>query len=360
MRIQHKLCGGMWNDEGEGEDAMVPYAPLPLAAGMEGRRDGKFKVLSIDGGGIRGIIPLTICAALERQMDAPLHTKFDLISGTSTGGIVALGLTHPGRRYPAEEILRLYQERSKEIFESNSFRGIHTAIAETVIHSTQWRNMAVSSLVDSPIYTDAGLKRIAKEILGASLMKDARTNVYIPACDVTTSTPTTTFFSNRNTAHAFFAMSDVALATSAAPMYFPRKKIRSRFYVDGGLACNNPAKSCFDYAIENGIPPENQYIVSLGTGFADIEGIGDEEERHNLLYWGRNIFSIVDRTLSETAIQGLSRSLGDRFFRLNPRMEVEIPLDDNSDDAIRQLTDIGRALVEDNVETIEQIAAALR
>jgi uncharacterized protein len=79
-----------------------------------------FKVLSIDGGGLRGIIPAMVLAEIEERTGRPIAETFDLIAGTSTGGILALGLTMPGDggkpRYTAKELIRIYEEQGARIF----------------------------------------------------------------------------------------------------------------------------------------------------------------------------------------------------------------------------------------------------
>jgi len=100
---------------------------------------GRTLVLSIDGGGIRGIIPAAILVELEKRLERagkskPLCRYFDLIAGTSTGGIIAAGLTAPHPQRPNEpamtagELLRLYKDRGSAIFSRNRFRRIREAI----------------------------------------------------------------------------------------------------------------------------------------------------------------------------------------------------------------------------------------
>src|SRR5437879_994464 len=88
-----------------------------------------FKVLSVDGGGIRGIIPALLLAAIEAQTKRPICELFDLIAGTSTGGIIALGLTKPGEggkpEKSASDVVKLYEEEGAEIFPQTFFTGLH-------------------------------------------------------------------------------------------------------------------------------------------------------------------------------------------------------------------------------------------
>src|SRR5439155_364200 len=108
--------------------------PQPLS-GVDDTREllmARIKVLSIDGGGIRGIIPAVILGALRTGVGRELHEVFDLIGGTSTGGIIALGIGTPasnGRPYRPAELVDLYVSRGPEIFQKGIFTGAKTSPA---------------------------------------------------------------------------------------------------------------------------------------------------------------------------------------------------------------------------------------
>src|SRR3954447_2106513 len=128
-------------------------------------------VLSIDGGGIRGVIPATILQAIEEQMKRPIAEGFDVIAGTSTGGILALGLTKPagkGARTPAfsaHDLLSLYVDHGHEIFDK-----------------TIWNTVKV--LVDER-YSVKPLEALMKERFGETMLSEALTEVVIPTYDLT-------------------------------------------------------------------------------------------------------------------------------------------------------------------------------
>lgn len=337
------------------------FEPRPLTEKMEQRGDHKFKVLSIDGGGIRGIIPLKILAELEKYIDGPLSDTFDLIAGTSTGGIVALALTASSNQLKASDILRLYQTRSNEMFLSNPLRSVHDAAVYALPRIWTGQEMILKGLADYPLYTNEGLNRLAGEIFGDNLMKDTRTNVLIPATNITdTNKPTTCLFNNQNSYHAFLSVQDIACATSAAPCFFPKKSIDKSTYVDGGLSCNNPALAAFLHGTENHVSPESEYILSLGTGFTDVEGINHQGKEHNLLFWAKNIFPITSTALSNDIDQRLQGILRDRYWRINPGIEREISLDDNSVDTLEELNQIGNNLIEEKQEDIRTVARILQ
>lgn len=333
--------------------------PPSLTARMEGRGDRKFKVLAIDGGGIRGIIPLKVLTELERYI-GPISNTFDLIAGTSTGGMIALALTGSVAKLRARDILPLYQTRAGEIFLPNPHRKLHD-LAISALNLSGGSDKIAKGLVDYPLYTNNGLRCLSSEIFEGSFMKDTRTNVLIPAVDITNfHRPSTELFNNRSREHAFLAIQDVVCATAAAPTYFPHKRFNQAIYVDGGLSCNNPAEQAYWYARKNKVAIDCEHILSLGTGFTDIEGLTSETGNHNLLYWAKRIFPTVDATLARTIDYNLKSSLGDRYWRINPGLTQEISLDDHSSDTLKTLNEIGDTLVENSQDVIREIAARLQ
>lgn len=189
------------------------------------------KILSIDGGGIRGTFPAAFLAELEKDLELPIHRYFDLISGTSTGGIIALGLA---LGMTANEILMLYEEKGPEIF------------SQTAAGFPGWLKRKVSSakwLFWSPKYTAGSLRDALAEALGEKRLGDATTRLLIPAWH-----PKMQEVYIFKTAHHprlktdFKELAvDVALATAAAPTYFDQHITANDVgLVDGGVWANNP------------------------------------------------------------------------------------------------------------------------
>lgn len=330
------------------------FVPRSLTCPSDHRGGNRFKVLSIDGGGIRGIIPLKVLVALEGII-GPLSQHFDLIAGTSTGGIIGLSLAGSVNELRAADILDLYETRSNEIFVENPYKSTHNIAAQFINTLGIGRDQLLRTLIDYPFYSQSGIDKLAAEIFNDLLMKDTRTNVLIPSVDV--SHLRTHCFTNRTIKDAFLSIRDVAAATSAAPTYFPYKIIDGKKYVDGGLSCNNPAEQAFWYTIKNRIPMESSYIFSLGTGFDDIDEMNSAS--HNRLYWAKRIFPTINTSLSNQIDENLSAVFGGRYLRLNPRLSRSIELDDHSPNTISELLESGNQLVEDAVDKIRGMAQIL-
>ncbi|MCB1117756.1 MAG: patatin-like phospholipase family protein [Chlamydiia bacterium] len=336
---------------------LPPLARRVIGSGPNQGKPEMFKVLSIDGGGIRGIIPLKILSALEERMrqhgaSPKLSDHFDLMAGTSTGGIIALGLASRNG-HTAQSLLKLYTTRSKEIFVPNP-NWSYWNYAPTFV-----QKYGAQLLNTHPRYTHKGIGKVALELYGEQLLGNATTNVLVPAVDVTESSAETVYFTNRNFQSSRHAMARVACATSAAPTYFPRQVIKNRQYVDGGLTVNNPAQVCLDFAQKEHISDDKVNIVALGTGFADVEGIGGAPENHSLLYMGKIIYPTISTTASTDVDNKLKERLGNRYWRISPKFTEAKPMDSTDQVYINELCNIGDQQVRENREKIEGIASML-
>lgn len=188
-----------------------------------------FKILSIDGGGIKGLFSAEVLSALEEQYEGSLSNYFDLICGTSTGGLIALGLSIG---IPSYELANFYKEKGKLIFPCN------TKLDRSVAYFKQ--------LLFGAKYPNRQLKEALISIFGKKKMRDAGNLLCIPSYNLSAGRPTvfkSPFFENERNRWCNdenLSMVDVALATSAAPTYFPIHDINGKYYTDGGVWANNP------------------------------------------------------------------------------------------------------------------------
>ncbi|KAJ8762353.1 hypothetical protein K2173_007511 [Erythroxylum novogranatense] len=258
-------------------------------------------ILSMDGGGVRGIIPGTILAFLESELQkldgeqARLADYFDVISGTSTGGLVTAMLTAPNEEnrplFAAKDIKEFYIEHCPKFFPHHS---------------------APASLVKSlsgPRYDGKYLHKIVKEKLGEKQLHQTLTNVVIPTFDIKRLQPT--IFSSyqvKSNPSTDALLSDICIATSAAPTYLPAHhfetkdstgKVRAFDLIDGGVVANNPTLVAMNEVmkeINRGSPgffpiKPTDYrrflVLSLGTGTAKSEEkySADEAAKWGLLGW---------------------------------------------------------------------------
>ncbi len=179
------------------------------------------RILSIDGGGIKGVMAASFLASLEESLGTRVSSYFDLIVGTSTGGIIALGL---GVGLSASEILGFYRDRAQEVFEKRGWLG-----------PLRWLGLAK--------YDAAGLKGALQATFGERRLGESSKRLVIPALNIDTGE----VHIYKTAHHPKFERDqrervvDVGLATAAAPSYFPVHRSASGIpLVDGGMWANNP------------------------------------------------------------------------------------------------------------------------
>lgn len=208
----------------------------------------RVRVLSIDGGGIRGIIPALVLVELERLAGRRTFELFDLIAGTSTGGILACALCAPDPM-PASQIVGLYADRGPDIFDRSLWRRIRSA----------------DGLLDER-YDAGALDTVLRDFLEDKRLRETRPDLIVPSYD--TAAPGPYFFKTRNAREGEdedFPLSIVARATSAAPTYFEPLEAGARSLVDGGVFAVNPGMCAYAELLRHH-PGADPLLLSLGTG----------------------------------------------------------------------------------------------
>jgi len=311
------------------------------------------KILSIDGGGIRGIIPAMILEEIEKKTGEPAAKLFDLIAGTSTGGLLALGLTvDDGKgqpKYSASDLVKLYTNKGKEIF-----------------HRDTWHKIKSLGNLRDEKYLNGGLNKLLKEYFGNSRLKDSLTEVIITSYETERRIPwifKSIHAKNPKMENYDFDMVDVALATSAAPTYFEPHKVQYKdnnylSLIDGGIYANNPAMCAYvDAKSVFNRKDEEIKMLSLGTGqltrrlyHKDIKDLG-------LVGWAQPVLSCVFDGVSDTVDYQLSKILSDNnYFRLQAELKDENDdMDNAKKENIRVLQLTAEDIIHKNKKRIEKI-----
>lgn len=308
------------------------------------------KILSIDGGGIRGIIPALVLAQIEENTGKSTAETFDLIAGTSTGGILALGLSKDDgggkAQYSARDLVKIYEDRGKDIFSRSFWKGLSS----------------VSGLADE-LYSADGIERVldeyfAEEPLGASLTK-----TLISSYDIEGRKPF--FFKSWRDEYLSIPMKIAARATSAAPTYFEPVKVtvgaETKVLVDGGVFINSPSVSAYAEA-RTIFPGETDFFVlSLGTGeltrsipYADAKDWGKAG-------WLLPILSCMFDGVADAADYQMKALLADNYVR----MQVELryasdDMDNVSNGNIRNLKDEAETLIRTHQEQLGAVVQSLK
>ena len=306
-------------------------------------KDKRFRILSIDGGGIRGILPASILAEFERRYlgGNSAGDYFDLIAGTSTGGIIALGLSIG---LPASEILNLYFDHGAEIFPA----------AKPPLASLK-RLWAKARSLAYYQYDRRPLEHELRRIFGTRVFGEAQRRLCIPSFDGFTEV---NIFKTPH--HPDFRldwreeMVTVALATSAAPTYFSIYRDGQRRFADGGVWANNPVMVALVDALTCYTLERDQIdILSLGCGDAEITMSDAQVLQGGLWHW-REIVSSAMHLASQNALGQAGLLIGrDRLIRLNAPLLPggAIGLDDVQR-AKAELPVIAKDLAEENGELV--------
>lgn len=186
-----------------------------------------FKILCIDGGGIKGLFSAQVLAKFENVFKTNISDQFDLICGTSTGGIIALAAS---AKIPMSDVVRFYKEKGPIIF-AQKRKGF---VGQIFLRFKQ--------LCFKGKYDNKELKKALIEVFGSKKISESSNLLCIPAFDIIQANPRVFKKDyNKFTEDNRKTYVDVALATSAAPTYLPIHRIESSQYVDGGVWANNPS-----------------------------------------------------------------------------------------------------------------------
>jgi patatin-like phospholipase/acyl hydrolase len=320
-------------------------------------------ILSIDGGGIRGIVPGQILTHIERLLKEiyddstyKIADHFDLIAGTSTGGILACAylLSDYGRpKYTAEEVVDIYFERGDDIFTIPLYHKIISA----------------GGVLDEK-YPEAGLEETLQDYFGDAKLSDLLKPSLITAYDI-----------KRRKAHFFtqhdaedpehnFYVRDVARATAAAPTFFEVSKVKSdtnKYYplVDGGLFANNPALCAYAEmrnkfsTKEMKVLASDILLLSLGTGFANISYSYDEAKDWGLAAWAKPALDMMMAGVSDTVDYQLRQifeaaGASKQYLRINSELPPDINpnMDCVEPENLKALKRFGDKLYQENQKEI--------
>ncbi len=296
------------------------------------------RILAIDGGGIRGLIPALVLAELERRTGRRAAELFDLVAGTSTGALLACGLVRPSPA-SAGELAEAYVSEGPRIFGRSLLKRV----------------FSVGGLVDER-YDDDGLVGALERHLGDTRLSAATTGLLVTAYDI--ERRVALFFRSsraRTDPSQDFSLVEVARASAAAPTYFEPGRAGGRALIDGAVFAANPSLvACVDREDEVSL------LVSLGTGKSD-EPIPFERARWwGQLEWARPLLDVVLDGAAETTEFAVARLLRDRYVRLQPALrEGAGRLDDASEANLAGLRRDAERLIAERGADLDALAARL-
>lgn len=284
------------------------------AVGLTTQAFDRFQILALDGGGAKALFTAHVLARLEQDLDVRIIDSFDLIAGTSAGGIVALAL---GAGLTPSEIVGHYEELVAAVFPAERRR--------------LWRR---ARQLTAPIYDGDALRTALTKVLGGRLLGDSTKRLVIPAWDV-----------QRGAVHIFktphhkrlardwrLSAVDVAMATSAAPLYFPAARVDGHRLIDGGVWANNPSVVAIAEAVSMlDVPLASIRVLNVGT-IDQITNHPKRLDRGGLFNWAKPIAPLILNAGSRGG-QGIAEHLigKDAYTRFDARVPGDLYALDSAD-----------------------------
>ena len=326
-----------------------------------------FKILAIDGGGIRGLLPAMIAAELERRLrqatgrnDSFLSDYFDMIAGTSTGGLLACFYLyhHNDIRYDATEAVDLYEKYGATIFKKRFFRFF-------------------IRLFDA-LYPEKGIEQVLYHTFGDAKLSEAPCNSAVLAYHITGRKAVIfTADTARRDKGRDYLLRDIARATSAAPTYFRVAKAMAMdgipsYLIDGGIYANDPTMCAMieakktKFRDHDGYPKlKDMYVVSLGTGDTAKPYRYENAKRWGVISWAIPLIDMLQSSSAEVVsyqVKSLfdAENCGDHYIRIVPELyDVSHRIDDVSPLNIARLKEAGNRYITSHSEVLDKIVSNL-
>ena len=332
----------------------------------------KICILSVDGGGIRGVIPATILTVIENRLkektgdvNSTLMDYIDLFAGTSTGSILVCGLLIPGDnnrpKYAARDLLDLYKKEGPVIFKTNIFDRLAGGIFDEKYPSKNIEGVL------SEYFGDIKLNQLLKPSLISSYDIFNRKSHFFKSHKAGSE--------SKN-----FHVKDVLRSTTAAPTFFETAKVKSDLQVeytliDGGVFVNNPALCAYSeargmqFTKKNNPTVKDMVIISLGTGTAKRQYRYDDAKNWGALGWIRPLIDIMMSGNSETVdyqLRSIYDTLSEKdkscYFRLQIdllKSQVDPEMDNAREENLQKLENEGLKFVADHEQEIDGIIQLL-
>ncbi|MDQ1699527.1 MAG: hypothetical protein QOG34_1390 [Frankiaceae bacterium] len=342
------------------------------------------RILAIDGGGVRGLLPARFLMELEAMSGQPLRSLFDIIAGTSVGGIIALGYATPGETGAGFSAATVFEDLRRWL--PDIFPPLQTAASLDGLRDVHERH-ALSQLVGAALlphhfgnarYSAAALEGCVLQAFGTARLSDALTDVVVPAYDMHGGQPMV--FRSRDARSGTAVCGDplmveVARATSAAPTYLPPLRLladqQESVLIDGGVVANNPAAIAYLDGMDrdrddDGAAPD-VVLLSVGTGRPSTQQPSYEEIfTRSWASLGMGLLGVVLNGAGEMAHQLVDRMVSGRpapnqYVRVQPTLtpDASLHIDDASPANLDALIRCAEATVQEHRAALEGLVETL-
>ena len=295
-------------------------------------------ILSLDGGGMRGVIPVRVLIELQKCLkeagyEDPLVNCFDLVTGTSTGGLIALALTCADQSL--EDLLHTYKVAGSVAFPPSALGG------------------ALRSITAEKYPVD-GLEKLFRMWYGKALLSQAKVRTMIMAYDISCGKEV----EMKSWEDGDIPVFDAARATSAAPTYYTPLRRGSKVLVDGGVIANNP--SLFAYSQARKLFPDCKDFTIVSIGTAGYVHKMANQSTSGILNWLDNIVPMYSTAQKRTVDSVLELIPEVSYIRIEDQLREKISLDDTSPRALKLMSDHAETLCTRFRPELEELAKALK
>ncbi|CAF1055942.1 unnamed protein product [Brachionus calyciflorus] len=300
----------------------------------------KYNILSIDGGGLKGIIPLVWLCEIESRLHRPISHLFNMIAGTSTGSLIASALSIPLEQstgclepfYNANNVLDHYLTKGKDIFIKKD-----------------WFNFGITSLFNSKYSNENLSKFLADFKISNFKLNETISDLVIPAVEYKTKYPFIfSSFDARSDVSKNFTLYDAVMSSTAAPTYFDRHNI-SGFgeYEDGGVSMNDPSDFALEEVLNNRKKDHRDiFLLSLGTSSNVSELDYGSGTYHFLKNFKNYLFNTQDGSTEFKVINKIGSKYSN-YQRWQVFTEKEISFDDYNENNLNNLVEYSRQYIEE-------------
>ncbi|UJQ20668.1 patatin-like phospholipase family protein [Wolbachia endosymbiont of Delia radicum] len=304
-------------------------------------------ILSIDGGGIRGIIPAMILSRIEQKTGKPISQIFDLLVGTSTGATIVAGLCKKDSKgklqYSADDLVNLYQEYGPYIFKSSFLRR------------------SIFSWINGAQYPSKNIEYVLHKYFGDDILKNTLSNVLITSYDIHNNCPF--FFKSWKEDINFIKLRDVLRAATAAPTYFAPKYLKvnqkEMVLIDGGVFANNPA-ACSYASSRKLFPNDDVVLLSIGTGRSSHSIKYLRSKRFGKISWIKPLINVMFASGLDCVNYQLDQIINNSYIRIQSQLKVaSTEMDNTTYENIKCLKKEAQTMIECNQKAIDKFCTVV-
>ena len=346
--------------------------------GQQEYKDKTYRILSLDGGGIRGLVTAVWLHRLEKELGAPLRDHFHLIAGTSTGSILACGVA---LGMPGEELIKIYKECGKRIFSPSPWPGVLRYIRGQIYSSKglenvlqekfKWKQFQKYNEGNLPLNCNSDNESSNIDLHFGDLYCLNKQEVTTVIISYDTLNRRAIPFNSSLPRYQEIPIWEICKASSSAPIYFPPHIMKMYNgevsyeipLIDGGVVASNPTACAIaeGMKVRPDLKRDQFVVVSLGTGDANRPIHINEIKKWGLLNWGRNFTNVFFDGVSQAVDHVASNTIAqDRYFRFQAKLQ-EDSMDDISEKNLNALQAFANSYFETTIcrDKIKQLKDAL-